>query len=105
MGSLNYDRLTVHFDVRILAHLQIVIVQKLRRGESFLFSWRDAREVGSGRSSVWLHPAIPLYFNFSSKPPVINPLWLAELTRSANSAQGLIATGEDGSPGDTQGRL
>lgn len=96
MGSLNYDRLTVRFDDRTLTHLQIVIVQKLRRGESFLFSWRDAVEAGSGRSSVWLHPAIPLYFTFSGKPPAINPLWLAQLTRSANSAQGLIATGEDG---------
>ena len=96
MGSLTYDRVTVHFDDRTLAHLQIVIVQKLRRGESFLFSWRDAVEAGSGRSSVWLHPAIPLYFKFSSsKPPEIDPLWIAQLTRSANSSQGLIATGED----------
>lgn len=96
MGSLTYDRVTVDFDDRILAHLQIVIVQKLRRGESFLLSWRNAAEVGDGRSSAWLHPAIPLYFKFSGgQPPTINPLWLAQLTRSANSSQGLVATGED----------
>lgn len=96
MGSLTYDRVTVDFDDRILAHLQIVIVQKLRRGESFLLSWRNAAEVGDGRSSAWLHPAIPLYFKFSGgQPPSINPLWLAQLTRSANSSQGLVATGED----------
>lgn len=96
MGSLTYDRVTVDFDDRILAHLQIVIVQKLRRGESFMLSWRNAAEVGDGRSSAWLHPAIPLYFKFSGgQPPSINPLWLAQLTRSANSSQGLVATGED----------
>lgn len=96
MGSLTYDRVTVEFDDRILAHLQIVIVQKLRRGESFLLSWRNAAEVGDGRSSAWLHPAIPLYFKFSGgQPPTINPLWLAQLTRSANSSQGLVATGEE----------
>ena len=96
MGSLTYDRVTVEFDDRILAHLQIVIVQKLRRGESFLLSWRNAAETGDGRSSAWLHPAIPLYFKFSGgQPPSINPLWLAQLTRSANSSQGLVATGEE----------
>jgi len=101
MGSLTYDRVTVDFDDRILAHLQIVIVQKLRRGESFLLSWRNAAEVGDGRSSAWLHPAIPLYFKFSGgQPPSINPLWLAQLTRSANSSQGLVATGEDRSLGE-----
>jgi hypothetical protein len=101
MGSLTYDRVTVEFDDRILAHLQIVIVQKLRRGESFLLSWRNAAEVGDGRSSAWLHPAIPLYFKFAGgQPPTINPIWLAQLTRSANSSQGLVATGEERSMTD-----
>jgi hypothetical protein len=103
MGSLTYDRVTVDFDDRILAHLQIVIVQKLRRGESFLLSWRNAAEVGNGRSSAWLHPAIPLYFKFSGgQPPTINPVWLAQLTRSANSSQGLVATGEERAMDDPQ---
>ncbi len=104
MGSLTYDRVTVEFDDRILAHLQIVIVQKLRRGESFLLSWRNAAEAGDGRSSAWLHPAIPLYFKFSGgQPPSINPLWLAQLTRSANSSQGLVATGEERAMSDPDG--
>lgn len=96
MGSLTYDKVVVEFDDRILAHLQVVIIQKLRRGESFLLSWRDAAVVGDGRSSAWLHPAIPLYFKFSGgRPPIINPQWLAQLTRSANSSQGLVVTGEE----------
>jgi len=42
MGKLTYDStLTVDFDDRVLAHLQLVIGAKLRRAESFYFSWRD----------------------------------------------------------------
>jgi len=96
MGTLSYDRVVVEFDDRILTHLQVVIVQKLRRGESFLFSWRNAIEVGDGRSSAWMNPAIPLYFKFTGgHTPTLNPEWIAQLTRSANSSQGLIATSED----------
>ncbi|MGY4859936.1 DUF7882 family protein [Cryobacterium sp. AP23] len=96
MGTLSYDRVVVEFDDRILTHLQVVIVQKLRRGESFLFSWRNAVEVGDGRSSAWMHPAIPLYFKFTGgHAPSLNPEWIAQLTRSANSSQGLIATSEE----------
>jgi hypothetical protein len=96
MGTLSYDRVVVEFDDRTLTHLQVVIVQKLRRGESFLFSWRNAIEVGDGRSSAWLNPAIPLYFRFTGgHAPSLNPDWIAQLTRSANSSQGLIATSEE----------
>ncbi|KFF58097.1 ATP-dependent DNA ligase, partial [Cryobacterium sp. MLB-32] len=42
MGKLTYDSsLTADFDDRVLAHIQLVIGTKLRRGESFYFSWRD----------------------------------------------------------------
>ena len=96
MGYLTYDRVVVEFEDRMLAHLQLVIIQKLRRGESFMLSWRDAAVVGDGRSSAWLHPAIPLYFKFAGgHAPTINPSWVAQLTRSANSSQGLVVTAED----------
>jgi len=102
MGSLTYDRVVVEFEDRMLAHLQMVIIQKLRRGESFLLSWRDAAVVGDGRSSAWLHPAIPLYFKFAGgHAPSINPTWLAQLTRSANSSQGLVVTAEESAAVDT----
>lgn len=96
MGTLSYDRVVVEFDDRILTHLQVVIVQKLRRGESFLFSWRNSAEVGDGRSSAWMNPSIPLYFKFAGgHAPTLNQAWIAQLTRSANSSQGLIATSEE----------
>ena len=96
MGSLTYDRVVVEIDDRTLAHLQLVIVQKLRRGESFLLSWQDSESVGSGRSSIWLNPAIPLYFKYvGSHAAALNRQWIEDLSRSANSALGLVIVGED----------
>ena len=74
MGKLAYDRsLTIDFDDRTLAHLQIVIGMKMRRGESFYFSWKDDQQVGDGRTSIWLHPTIPLVYKYyGSRSPAIN---------------------------------
>jgi hypothetical protein len=91
MGAFNYDStLKVEFDDRVLAHMQIVIGAKLRRGESFYFSWRDDDSVGDGRTTVWLHPALPLVYKYyGGRMPRINPAWIQVLTDSANSNGGL----------------
>lgn len=96
MGKLTYDStLTVDFDDRILAHIQLVIGAKLRRGESFYFSWRDDPLTGGGRSTVWLHPSISLaYKYFGSKVPTLNRDWIEALSLSANSASGLQLVSE-----------
>ena len=97
MGVLTYDGTRVEFDDRVLTHLQIVIVQKFRRGESFLLSWKDGVAVGSGRASLWLTPNAPVYFKFfGSRVPEINREWLALLSESADGPQGLLVIGEDG---------
>ncbi len=91
MGKFTYDStLVVDFDDRVLAHLQIVIGAKLRRNESFYFSWRDDSAVGNGRSVVWLHPSLPIVFKFhGGRPPAINRTWIEELMSTANSSAGL----------------
>lgn len=92
MGKLLYGSpsMEVDFDDRALIHLQIVITAKLRRGESFVFTWRDSVEPGDGRSSIWMHSSIPLYFRyFGSRVPVINREWIEALSASASSAGGL----------------
>jgi hypothetical protein len=95
MGTLQYDGVLVQFDDRLLTHLQIVIVQKIRRGESFLMSWRDASDVGDGHSSIWIHPNQNLYFKFlGGRKIAINQDWLEQLTLSANSARGLLVMRE-----------
>ena len=91
MGTFTYNTgLKVDFDDRVLAHIQIVVGAKLRRGEPLYFSWRDDDGVGDGRTTVWLHPSMPLIYKyFGSKMPRINPAWVELLAESANSAGGL----------------
>lgn len=81
---------SVDFDDRVLAHLKVVIIAKLRRGESFSFSWENTRDSGGGRSSIWLHPAIPLQFDFAGgKEPSLNRAWLEQLMQLSNTPAGL----------------
>ncbi|WP_127795299.1 ATP-dependent DNA ligase [Agromyces sp. LHK192] len=102
MGKLTYDStLGVDFDDRVLAHLQLVIGAKLRRGESFFFSWRDDPSIGDGRSSLWMHPSVPLAFKYSGgRPPSINRTWIEALMDTANSPSGLVIVPEP-PPGPT----
>ncbi|TDN43712.1 hypothetical protein EDF64_107140 [Curtobacterium flaccumfaciens] len=101
MGQLIYDGEVVdlRIDDRALTHLQIVIVNMLRREHRFLFSWKDDVIHGNGRSSIWLHPNVSLHFKFGgSRVPSINRSWLEELYAGATSGAGLVLTPE---PADT----
>jgi hypothetical protein len=90
MGTLTYDVVSkVEFDDRTLVHLQIVIASKLRRGESFNLSWTREPQ-GTGRTTIWMHPAIPIVYEFQEvKTPAINREWLNALMETANSPTGL----------------
>ena len=99
MGTLTYDsKLTAQFDDRILAHLQVVIWSKVRRGEQFSFTWTDASRSG-GRTSIWISPNISMAFEFyGSKVPAINRQWVEALNKSANSPAGLQLLPEPSAP-------
>jgi hypothetical protein len=101
MGQLIYDGrpLDLRIDDRALTHLQIVIVNMLRRDHRFAFSWKDDVVHGDGRSTIWLHPNVSLHFKFTgSRVPSINRSWLEDLYASATSGSGLVLTPE---PADT----
>ncbi|PZE36734.1 ATP-dependent DNA ligase [Curtobacterium sp. MCSS17_006] len=101
MGQLIYDGrpLDLRIDDRALTHLQIVIVNMLRRDHRFAFSWKDDVVHGNGRSTIWLHPNVSLHFKFTgSRVPSINRSWLEDLYASATSGSGLVLTPE---PADT----
>jgi hypothetical protein len=91
MGTLSYNAShSVEFDDRVLAHLQLVIGAKLRRGESFHFSFTPGATPANGRTSIWLHPAIPLVYRYDgSRAPIINRDWVDVLMTAANSVPGL----------------
>ena len=92
MGKLIYGAPTwsLDFEDRVLAHLRIVILAKLRRNETFALSWQSEAFAGAGRSTVWLHPSIPLQFVFfGGREPALNRAWIEALMLTANSPGGL----------------
>ena len=91
MGKFIYDsNIKVDLEDRLLAHLQLVIGAKLRRGEAFHFTWKDDTSTGNGRTIVWVHPGVSLVYKFyGSRRPAINRVWIEALVYTANSATGL----------------
>jgi hypothetical protein len=96
MGRLFYDSsLEADFDDRVLAHLQIVIGAKLSRNDSFYFSWKDSTAIGDGRTSIWMHPSIPLRFKYhGGRPPAVNPTWIRQLLADSHTPAGLHISDE-----------
>ena len=85
----------IRIEDRALAHLKVVIATKLRRGESFTVSWRHADDEPRGRSTIWVHPSIPLRFVFDDpEPAVLSRAWVEELANSANSSGGIMLVPE-----------
>ena len=87
MGMLVYNgRMTLTIDDRVLAHLQVVVINKLRRRESFTFTCED----GTQEAVCWMGPSIPLEFVYSgNRRPLLNREWLELMAMSANSNSGL----------------
>lgn len=93
MGTFYYGdaRYAIPIEDRALAHLKLVILTKLRRNESFAFSWDKGIENGHGRGTIWIHPALALHFDFAgTRHPEINRAWLEEMSISANQTLGLV---------------
>ena len=102
MGTFIYEgMIKVEVDDRTLAHLQVVIGNKLRRGESFNFTWREDKSIGDGRTSIWVHPYATIVYKFhGSRPITLNRAWNEALMFTANSANGLYIVPEPPDPGD-----
>jgi hypothetical protein len=88
VGRLLYGTPPVAFELddRTLAHVEIVIIAKLRRSESFAFSLPGK---GDARTSIWISPANDLQFEYAKGTQEVNRAWLEALIESANSPQGL----------------
>lgn len=93
MGQLLYGTPAevFDFDDRTLAHLEIVMLAKLRRNESFSFVLDYPN---GGRTMLWLNSQIPLQVRLDSADHEVNRAWLEVLIDSANSPGGLRATPE-----------
>ena len=93
MGTLFYGaaRTPITVDDRLLAHLKVVTTSKLRRNESFLLSWDEPPENGSGRGSVFIHPTCDLIYRFDgSRPAELDPDLLETMATQSMSNRGLV---------------
>ncbi|MFV0432510.1 MAG: hypothetical protein ACK5LO_00800 [Leucobacter sp.] len=92
MGCLRYgaDESFV-FDDRLLTHLRTVIFGKFNLQESLVFTWLS----DGHQHSVWLHPSMPIHFEFDDEvTPEINPAWIEALLALANAPSGLRCVAE-----------
>ena len=95
MGTFVYDKPANAFEVddRTLVHLRIVVMNKLRRSEPFMFelTMRD----GSGHRSFWIHQGVPMQFRiFNAAQVRINRLWIETLMDAASGPNGLFVVPE-----------
>jgi hypothetical protein len=99
VGSLQYGNERFEMDDRTLAHVQLVIVAKLRKQESFLLSWTVDPGHGSGRVSAWIDCGLPIAFRFDGSRPIrINRVWLDAMMDRSFSLQGLEVPAEADHP-------
>lgn len=90
MGRLTIGTDAITFDDHTLAHLDAVIATKLRRQEPFSFTWVIDASFGSGRVSRWISPATNWSVRYDDRyPAALNPAWLQQLMKAANSPEGL----------------
>jgi hypothetical protein len=93
MGTLEYNssRPAIDIEDTTLAHVKIVIGTKLRRNESFMMTWLPKPEVQSGRLTIWVHPSIPLVFEFDeANAPSIEAGRVARMMEQLNSRGELV---------------
>lgn len=88
MGRLIYTP-TSSYDIedRVLHHLRIVSMNKLRRREGFMLQFPTD---GGGRMSLWISPSTPLTFHFlGSRPPKIDRELVEKMMTDASGADGI----------------
>ena len=100
MGHLIYGVApAIAIEDRALDHLRMVIITKLRRNESFSFTWDNEPDVGGDEKirselgihgTVWISQSSSLYFSFDKKQTEpLNMKWVAALAELATTNSGL----------------
>jgi hypothetical protein len=97
MGHLHIGQngFSIAIDDRALAHLKIVILSALRRGEGLSLTLRRDSADGSGRETFWIHPGTDLRFQFlGGRVPHINHDWLHRMADACAGPTGLFIMDE-----------
>lgn len=93
MGRLLYHgRSIIDINDRTLAHLRVVIMNKLRRHESFAL---HVPHPGQGTLSLFLSPTTPLVLQFwGGRAPAIDRELIEQMMLDASSPHGLTLAGD-----------
>lgn len=92
MGRLLYgsEAYAIEIDDRVLAHLQTVIINKLRRGERFVLTLGPEESASHRVETIWLHGGMALRFEIAANAARdLNRQWLRAMARSAATQNGL----------------
>ncbi len=92
MGRLIYrDRASFDIDDRILAHLRVVIMNKLRRNEGFML--QVPVNEGVRQASLWIHASNALVLQFyGGREPTLDRELIDQMMHDASGADGLTLT-------------
>lgn len=87
MGYLTYANSAVAIEIEdeMLAHLRMVAITKLRRGESFALT---VPTTGTARATLWIQASIPIQFETDKDVDLRRPL-LVSMMEAANTSGGL----------------
>ncbi len=102
MGWLTYGSApAIEIEDSLLRHLQVVIINKLRRDEPFAFHWdqhqaADDPSTSASHGTIWISRASQLYFSYHGPRTsgALNRAWLEQLMLASNSSGGLTALPE-----------
>ncbi|MGG7463292.1 hypothetical protein [Plantibacter sp. YIM 135347] len=91
MGALIYGSgPALELEDRTLAHVQRVIVAKLRKREPFQLGWAIDPQHGAGRISLWIDAGVPISFRYrGSRPIEINRSWIERMLEQSYTLDGL----------------
>lgn len=100
MGKLFYDGDgTLEIPDRILFHVQIAMVAKLRRQESFTVTWNG--EEMAGPSVLWVSPSIPIRFAYDGSTKMqLNRAWVEAMVGNSSQSGNLTIAAEPEAPVD-----
>lgn len=91
MGKLIYGARQIDVPDRPLAHLQAVMVDKLRRGETFSLTLGTD---GVQRTMIF-GPSVQVMFEYASnRPPRLNRAWLKRLSEVGYAGDGMQLVAE-----------
>lgn len=89
MGMLKYGTREIAVEDRLLAHISVIVTQKLRRRESFLLTLH-ASDRRMATEALWISCNSDISFAYSgNRVPSLNQAWLEQMMTESFSAHGL----------------